>query len=348
MSGIPVTQGQGSEGVIPVVILNWNGEDDTVPCLKSIRASVPAGFVPVVVDNGSSCETLEKLKCECGQIFGRILFLKEAELSAFSDVQRAESRGHLSEDSLVFIENGENLGFAKGNNVGIRFAELVGAEWVMLLNNDTVVAPEAFHELREFVKSYPEFSAITPQIRYYNQKTRIQNCGGDLTYFGSRRYKFANMDASALPESDFSVVTFVTGCALLFKHRVTGGLTEDFFFGEEDYEFSLRMRKRGLEMACVHGAVVYHKVSVSIAKSSRPLGGIMVQYASRLINTRNYYSKARWHATRILAYTYLPVLLARKGIKLRKSLTAIGKVESCLKRNRGVDRSDFQAMIGLQ
>lgn len=344
----PVGQARNSLNAVPAVILNWNGEDDTVECLKSIRRSAPAGFVPVVVDNGSDPESVERLKRECGQIFSKVLFLKESELRAPGDSRRPEFGECLGEDSMVFIENGENLGFAKGNNVGIRFAELIGADWVMLLNNDTVVAPGAFQELQSFLLRHPSFAAITPQIRYYDANMRIQNCGGDLTYFGSRRYKFANMDASALPESDFSVVTFVTGCALLFKHRVTGDLTEDFFFGEEDYEFSLRMRKLGLEMACVHRAVVYHKVSVSIAKSSSPLGGIMVQYASRLINTRNYYSKARWHATRILAYTYLPVLLARKGIKLRKSLTAIGRVESFLKRNRGIDRSDFQAMIGLQ
>lgn len=329
------------------MILNWNGEDDTIECLKSIRRSAAAGFAPVVVDNGSNHESVERLKRECGQIFGRILFLKKDELSAFSDAQRAEYWGYLSEESLVFIENGENLGFAKGNNVGIRFAESIGAEWVMLLNNDTVVAPEMFRVLRNFLRSHPLFTAVTPQIRYYKPSTRIQNCGGDLTYFGSRKYKFADMDASALP-SDFSVITFITGCALLFKYKVTGNLSEDFFFGEEDYEFSLRMRKRGFEMACVHEAVVYHKISMSIAKSSRPLGGIMVQYASRLMNTRNYYSRVRWHATRILAYTYLPILLARQGIKLRKSLTAIGRVESFLKRNRGIDRSDFQAMIGLQ
>jgi GT2 family glycosyltransferase len=341
----PRRQVENTEDVIPVVILNWNGEGDTIECLKSIRRSVAAGFVPVVVDNGSKAESIERLKRECGQIFSRVLYLRGSEPSAPGGTPRAELAEYRGEDSLVFIENGENLGFAKGNNVGVRFAESIGAEWVMLLNNDTVVAPEAFQELRRFLRGHPSFTAITAQVRHFDSNTRIQNCGGDLTYFGSRKYKFANMDASSVPESDFSVVTFVTGCALLFKYKVTGALTEDFFFGEEDYEFSLRMRKLGLEMACAHGAVVYHKVGASIARSSKPLGAILVHYVSRLINTRNHYSKVRWHATRILAYLYLPVLLTRNGIDPRKSISAIRRVESHLRRHRSVARAEFQSLV---
>jgi hypothetical protein len=334
--------------VIPVVILNWNGENDTVECLKSIRKSVPAGFVPVVVDNGSTPESVERLKRECSLLFGRTLFLRETDLVVSGGTPRAEFAEYRGNDSLVFIENAENKGFAGGNNVGIKFAELAGAEWVMLLNNDTVVSPQAFQELRRFLRDHPSFKAVTAQIRYYRPKTRIQNCGGDLTYFGSRKYKFANRDASALTNSVYSVISFITGCALLFQYKVTGALTEEFFFGEEDYEFSLRMRKLGLEMACAHGAIVYHKVGATMARNSTPLGAILLQYVSRLINTRNHYSKVRWHATRMLAYLYLPVLLARKGIDPRKSVGAVRQVESYLKRKRGVDRAEFRAIAGLQ
>ena len=343
MKGAP--KGLNTEGIIPVVILNWNGEEDTVECLKSIRKSIPAGFVPVLVDNGSNPESVEKLKRECSLIFGRILYLRESELTAFGGTPRAEFSGYLDDDALVFIQNAENLGFAKGNNVGIRFAELAGAEWVMLLNNDTVVSPEAFRELRRFLRNYPSFTAVTAQIRCYKPNTQIQNCGGDLTYFGSRKYKFANMDASALPKSDYSVVTFLTGCALLFKYKVTGTLTEDFFFGEEDYEFALRMRRLGLEMACAHGAVVYHKVGTTISRRSRPLGAILVQYVNRLVNTRNYYSKARWHTTRILAYLHLPILLGRNGIDPRKSISIIRGTEAYLQGHRDVGRADHDSMI---
>jgi GT2 family glycosyltransferase len=333
------------KGVIPAVILNWNGEEDTIECLKSVRASKLAGFVPVLVDNGSRPEGVERLKRECKLLFSRILFFEASELSSRQELAAMEQMAIFDGDCLVFVETGENLGFAKGNNVGIRFAELIDAEWVMLLNNDTVVEADTFQQLRKFLETHPSFKAVTPQIRFYNPRTRIQNCGGELTYFGTRKYRFANMDASALPESQFSVVSFVTGCALLFKYNATGALTEDFFFGEEDYEFSLRMKKRGLLMACVHDAVIYHKVGTTIAKASRPLGAILVHYVNRLINTRNYYSKVRWEATRLLAYLYLPVLLARNGINPTNSISAVRKIESYVKDQNKVTRTDFQALI---
>lgn len=333
------------ETAVPVIILNWNGTDDTLACLQSIRDSEPAGFVPVLVDNGSEPDSVTQLKRECSHLYRRILFLTANELFSAHGRPGTEFSHSLNEGALVFIENGENLGFAMGNNVGIKFAELVRAEWVLLLNNDTVVSPDTFQELRTFLNANPSFLAITPQVRYFDPPTRIQNCGGKLTYFGSRRYLCADQDAGALPSSGFSVVSFVTGCALLFKYKVVGALTEDYFFGEEDYEFSLRMTKLRLKMACVHGAVIYHKVGASIVKSSTPLGAILVHYVTRLLNLRNYYSKARWHSTRMLSYLYLPVLLARSGINPLEAIPAIARIEAYIKRNRTMDRAAFQSMI---
>jgi GT2 family glycosyltransferase len=334
-----------STDIIPVIVLNWNGEGDTIECLQSIRGGVAAGFVPVIVDNGSSAGSLEKLRVACSRIYSRILFVEESELRASGAERRSEFRKYLTEDSLIFIENSENMGFAKGSNIGTRFAEMVGAEWVMLLNNDTIVQSDTFQQLRAFRDSHPAFLAITPQIRQYSERTRILNCGGKLTYFGSLKYNFAGLDSSQIEPSEFSVITFITGCALLFKYRDTGPLTEDFFFGEEDYEFSLRMRKLALPMACCHGAVVHHKVGTTITKNSKKLGQILVYYVNRLINTRNYYSKLRWHTTKILAYFYLPILFARSGVDPRRSLSAARWVENFIRRNRDVSRADFQTLI---
>ena len=332
------------EKVIPIVILNWNGTDDTLECLESIKKTEPAGFIPIVVDNGSNPESVERLKLGCNLMFREVLYLREEDLLS-ADSRRDEFREYLCGDALVLIENAENRGFAKASNIGAKFAEIVGTEWVMLLNNDTTVAPEMFCELRKFRDEHPSFLAITPQIRQYQQRNRVLNCGGDLTYFGSQKYKFEGEDASAVPRSSFSAVTFITGCALLFKYKTTGLLTEDFFFGEEDYEFALRMKKLGVPMACAYDAIVYHKLGTTIKKSSKQLGGILLYYVNRLINTRRYYSKVRWQLTRILAYGYLPLLFAKSGVDPRRSVSAIRRVESYIRENQGVSRKQFQAFV---
>jgi hypothetical protein len=95
----------------------------------------------------------------------------------------------------------------------------------------------------------------------------------------------------------------------------------------------------------VHGAIVYHKLGTTIRRSSRPLGAILVQYVNRLVNTRNYYSKARWHTTRILAYLHLPILLGRNGIDPRRSISIIRGTEAYLRSHRDVGRADHDSMI---
>jgi GT2 family glycosyltransferase len=331
--------------LVPIVILNWNGEADTLDCLNSIKRGRPAGFIPVIVDNGSRSDGLEQLRRHCRELYERIWFLSGNDLPTTAAIP-LQGPGPLTEDTLVFIENSENLGFAKGCNVGVRFAAALGSEWALLLNNDTRVAPDALQKLRNFTRAHPEFVAVTPQIRYFNAKGRVHNCGGQLTFFGSRRYRHEGAVAAELPRVTHAPITFVTGCALMFRHSVTGALTEQFFFGEEDYEFSLRLQQRGLSMACVYEAVVHHKIGTSVRKVSKPVGGILLQYVCRLLNTRNYYSRLRWNTTRLLAYLYLPVLYGRNGINPLRAFEGIAKVEARLKLRRGVDRAEFQSMIG--
>src|SRR6267154_1893478 len=104
----PTREVEDSEGIIPVVILNWNGEHDTVECLKSIRNSVPAGVLPVIVDNGSDPESIERLKRACSQIYSKILYLTEKQLAAYQGGPRGGFSEYVGDDALVFIENGEN------------------------------------------------------------------------------------------------------------------------------------------------------------------------------------------------------------------------------------------------
>ncbi len=281
-------------------------------------------------------------------MFSTVIFLTKDEVTDRAGEPLAELCKNPQKEALVFVENGENLGFAKGSNVGVRLAASVGAKWVMLLNNDTVVSPDAFQQLRRFVRTNPSIYAITPEIRYYAEKTRIQDCGGILTYFGSRKYFYADMDAASVPQSAHAPVTFITGCALLFNHEITGPLTEDFFFGEEDYEFSLRMKQRGLAMGCARQAIIYHKRATSISKASTDLGKMLVYYACRLMDTRNYYSRLRWQATRILAYLYLPVLFVRNGISLRHVVYALRQIDSFIRTHRTMGASEFRELIAFR
>jgi GT2 family glycosyltransferase len=286
---------------IVVVILNWNGAADTIACLDSISRQTSRDVQVLVVDNGSEDDSTDRIKGWA-------------------------TDHHLA---IELIENGANLGFAAGSNVGIRHALTAGADHVLLLNNDTVLAPDAVEILTRFLDQKPDFAAVTGQIRYADRPV-IWNCGGNLTWFGSRRYLFSEQPASAAPQSGWRRITFITGCATLVRASVfeqMGLLTERFFFGEEDYEFSLRMQRARRSMACCFDAVIQHKVGSSIDRVA-PTGAIgryYIYYLNRFIDMRDYYPRPFWWLWRVATLAFvLPRLRISQKLGWR-SLALLGR-----------------------
>ena len=337
-----------TEALIPVIVLNWNSEEDTLECLNSIKISSTNGFVPVIVDNGSAPESLDYLKYKCGLIFNNIIYIGLREILTDDASLLLNDIYKNTVNTLIFIENGKNLGFARGNNIGIKFAELLNADWVMLLNNDTIVTKDTFSKLIKFKNNNPSIKAISPQIRYYHQSNKVWNCGGLLTYFGSRKYNYANVDYWELPTKDYDIITFTTGCALLFNFKQTGTLSENYFFGEEDYEFSLRINSMGIQMVCLYDSIVFHKVSSTINKRSTLIGTIYLYYISRLINTRHYYSKLRWQITRLLAYMYIPFLLVKNGLNPSKSISLLLRINAYVRKNEKINKTEFEDSLQIK
>lgn len=162
----------------------------------------------------------------------------------------------------------ENLGFAAGNNLATRLALAQGEEDILLLNNDTTVAPDFLEELRAGMLRHPG-SVLIPQIRLYHDRDSIWNCGGELQWPGRKKYNFAGVPVKEISGIAEFQVSFVTGCALLYRPQQTGLLTERFFFGEEDMEFSWRLQKLNVPAFCINTSVVYHKVGQTLSSNNR-------------------------------------------------------------------------------
>jgi len=332
-----------------IIVLNWNGTEDTIACLKTIKNNSYNNYTIILVDNGSESESLSKLKNWCLDSFSKIVFYDE-EIARKGGDDKGEMllKNEISSERLVFIENNENLGFAKGNNVALEYILKTKSSFAMLLNNDTLIEKDSISILMNFLTNNTDFMVATPQIRYFEPNDRIWNCGGKLTFFGSRKYYYAENKISKVPQKGHSSITFVTGCALLFKFKQTGILSEDFFFGEEDYEFSLRMKKNKFKMVCVYDSIIYHKVGSSIKKSHDIIRSIYLYYINRLINTRNYYSRIRWILTKYFAYTYLPLLLFTNKINPFKSLGLIKNIDNYISKKNAVDSKEFNRIISNQ
>ena len=333
-----------------MIVLNWNGCEDTLACLDSIRRLDYPNVRTVVVDNGSTDDSVARIAAWAAE--------KQPNGSLFSyDRAEAEGGGRLeaerslaapaAELPLVVVQAGENLGFAGGCNVGLRYALAAGAEYAWLLNNDTVVEPESLGRLVEFMAGNPTYAAVTGQIRYHGVP-RIWNCGGDLTWYGSRRYHYGEMSTASVPNSGSRQITFMTGCAALFRTEVfrdAGLLTERFFFGEEDYELSRRFKRLRLPMACTYDAVIQHKVGSSINRGTgeRAAARYYLYYLNRFIDMRGYYPAVVWHAWRQASLLYI---LARLKLANGEPWSSLRLLRRLLLRDSssldGVTRDHFE------
>ena len=188
----------------------------------------------------------------------------------------------------------------------------------MLLNNDTILTVESITKLADFMRQNTEFVAVTPQIRYLNKVDTIWNCGGEIKWYGNRKYFYANRNISKVPQHGHKIISFITGCALFFKLQTTGILTDKFFFNGDDYEFPLRQKKQNNKMACVFDSVIYHKVHSSLLNvKNNILGEAYLFYLSRFINNRDYSSKVLFEVIKLLNLLYAFFMLQlRYHIKL--------------------------------
>lgn len=299
-----------------VILLNWNGADDTVMCLDSL-AKVRGDFFTVIVDNGSSDDSVKRLR-------------------QYKDGSPLDIR---------LLELDRNYGFAGGNNRGVRFASADNPDAYMLLNNDTEVTPDFLERLEGFVSAHKEYSILTPRINYFYDKSIIWNCGGILR-LGFRKYKYAGCSEDKVKGKYFLPISFVTGCALFCLPCVLEPdgslLTERFFFGEEDFDFSMRMGKRGLKMACVMDSVIYHKVGSA--------GNMMAKSGKVYLHLLNRYIDIRLNSSALFSFVWRVIYFPNTMRALRKAFgrSAMGRYRRLLKDIRSkdsVDRSVFESLV---
>jgi GT2 family glycosyltransferase len=219
---------------VAIIILNWNGKEDTIECLESLKHITYPNYEILLVDNGST----------------------DGSVGCFRERY----------PGMEIIENGENLGFAEGNNVGIRRAMDDGADYVLLLNNDTVVDPEFLGELVKVAESDPKIGIVGPIIYYYDEPSKIQYGGGKVNWWIGRPYHCLIDEIEDDKLGSMSTeVDFVTGCCILINIKIGNNIffDEKYFAYFEDADLCVRLQREGYKLICNKSSKIWHKVSKS-------------------------------------------------------------------------------------
>jgi GT2 family glycosyltransferase len=226
-----------------IVVVNYNGLDDTCKCLHSLRQMSYGRFTTVVVDNASAEDPLPALRDEFPE--------------------------------CCLVRNRENQGWAGGNNTGIRRALDNGAEQVVLLNNDTTVAPQLIERLRKAAAAHPRFGVIGPVIRFMDEPDLVMTDGCSFNdaespgFLQRRPVPLAAADPPAVTEVDI-----VNGCCMMVAAAVfrrVGLIDERFFLVHEESDLCLRARRAGFACGVIGEALVRHKGSSAFKRTGKKL-----------------------------------------------------------------------------
>lgn len=248
---------------VAVVLLNFNGKADTLECVRSLaRLTYPAWNL-YAVDNGSTERIVDEVKA-------------------------------LLPGACV-VENARNLGFTGGNNVGCRRALDDGAEYVLLLNNDTVVDPGFLEPLLRAMDD-PSVGMATPKIYFYGQDRVFWAYGASVDRLTGRSPHLGVYDADRGQFDSVREVDRITGCAMFVRRSVferIGFLDDRFFIYCEELDWCLRARRAGYRLHVVKDSVIWHKGHRDSGRAGRPFI-VYLQTRNHLLMLRKNSNYFRW------------------------------------------------------
>ena len=242
---------------VTVILLNYNNYSDTSECIKSLKKVDYPNLDILVVDNHSSNDSFSKLKVYEG-------------------------------NQIHIIDSGKNGGFAFGNNIGISLALKKGADYVLLLNNDTLVTPQFLNRLLKCFLYEKYVGIATCRIMYNSDRKKVWYSGGNIDWSNLRAFH-SGINGYEYQKDGLKKVGFASGCCMLISaeciHEI-GGLSEEYFMYCEDMDYCLKALEHGYKIVYNPEAVIYHCVSSSGGGAESPF---VIEWSNRA--RRLFYKK---------------------------------------------------------
>jgi len=320
---------------VAIIILNWNGWKDTIECLESVFRNTYPNYQVIVVDNGSTDGSMEKIKAWADgkqevltpepthplyhlshppikkpipYIYytreeaekGGNFKLEEKLTKACQRYRKLYSKklNSTSPYPLIFIQTGDNLGFAGGNNVGLRYVnKKYEHDYAWLLNNDVVIDEDALIEMVKLGENNKKIGMVGSKQLYYDRPNIILVLGGtnQITYssFGER-ICYSEEDKIRF-NKNFEIKGCIYGASILINKRVietTGIFDENYFLYAEEIDWCFRAYKLGWKLFCSGKSKIWHKDGASSGKSAQKVffGRQSIRFSLRKFVIVNYYT----------------------------------------------------------
>ncbi|GKU27269.1 rhamnosyltransferase [Clostridium folliculivorans] len=261
-----------NEPKVCIILLNYNGIKDTIECIESLNNIDYNNYEIIIVDNNSSDNSQEIIQKKFPE--------------------------------HTFIQTGKNLGYAAGNNMGIRVALDREADYICVINNDVIVEKDFLTKMILYMEANTNIGVCGPTICEYMDRNKIQSSGALIDLSKGEAPAINNgKDISEL-YNDVIECDYVGGACLLFKSSIideVGFIPENYFLFYEETEFCLKIKKIGYKVCCYTKERVYHKGSASISR----IGGLSGYFMNRnlvLFEKRNLESTMSF--IKFLIYIY--------------------------------------------
>jgi len=221
---------------ISIIVLTWNNYQDTKECLTSLKNLDYDNYSVVLIDNGSTDDSFERLKNE------------------------------FQHSKFIFIKNKKNLGYAGGNNIGIKYSlEELNPDFIWILNNDIIVASDSLKILVEALNENSDVGVAGPTI-YWSGTKEIMEQYYCLSLFLGRFLVKTDFDKHEIIKIKNEKGKYIGGAAIFFRKEALeaiGLIPEEYFMYNEDAAWQENLRKTNWQLIYVGPAKVWHKKSIA-------------------------------------------------------------------------------------
>lgn len=261
---------------VTIIIINWNNWKDSIECLESVYKIKYPNYDIILLDNGSKNDSLKKIEeyCEKSRMTLINYFkFENKNIKVYNHTKKdsfnKNQRDYLSDNinkKLILIKSDINYGFTEGNNIAVRFTlKCIDSEYLMLLNNDTVVDSEILSNLVQMGEHDRNMALIQPKLLYYYESNKINTTGNQMDMLGSLQCR----GVGEIDKNQYD--TFITeffsasGACVLIRKSFISEFNENELFDpllfayHEDVDLSFSARVLGHKIAYSPDAICYHK-----------------------------------------------------------------------------------------